>query len=78
LNCSPLTGGKIVIFSRPLRSSLHLPAGRQARTLESYVSQPQHGNTAALKSKKAAGRQRDKEELPRLELFRNELKKKEK
>jgi hypothetical protein len=31
-----------------------------------------------IESKKAAGRQRDKEELPRLELFRNELKKKEK
>jgi hypothetical protein len=30
-----------------------------------------------IKSKKAAGRQRDKEELPRLELFRKELRKKE-
>jgi hypothetical protein len=29
-----------------------------------------------IESKKAAGRQRDKEELPRLELFREELKKK--
>jgi hypothetical protein len=31
-----------------------------------------------IESKKAAGRQRDKEELPRLELFRKELKRKEK
>jgi hypothetical protein len=31
-----------------------------------------------IESKKAARRQRDKEELPRLELFREELKKKEK
>jgi hypothetical protein len=30
-----------------------------------------------IESKKAAGRQRDKEELPRLELFREELKKRE-
>jgi hypothetical protein len=30
-----------------------------------------------IESKRAAGRQRDKEELPRLELFRKELKKKE-
>jgi hypothetical protein len=30
-----------------------------------------------IESKRAAGRQRDKEELPRLELFREELKKKE-
>ena len=30
-----------------------------------------------IESKKAAGRQRDKEELPRLELFRKELRKKE-
>jgi hypothetical protein len=30
-----------------------------------------------IASKKAAGRQRDKEELPRLELFKDELKKKE-
>ncbi len=30
-----------------------------------------------IESKKAAGRQRDKEELPRLELFRNEFKKRE-
>ena len=28
-----------------------------------------------IESKKAAGRQRDKEELPRLELFREELRK---
>ncbi len=31
-----------------------------------------------IESKRAAGRQRDKEELPRLELFRKELKQKEK
>ena len=31
-----------------------------------------------IESKKAAGRQRDKEEVPRLELFRKELKRKEK
>jgi len=30
-----------------------------------------------IESKKAAGRQRDKEELPRLELFREEFRKKE-